>query len=259
MIIMKSILGDSNFSLVGGKVAKVTEGTGKAEGRLVSVELNDGLKIAFWDSENKKLASRVKMAKVKEGSYITVLGNLKDEKTMNAVNFRYSGVWKFSQANMEPTYCGVITNIAVEDGVYSITMDNDEVYTIRNKGTFRLAEFFESKNASVGDEFAFIANESKDCTNLCYNSEWYNVPSINALMGTVSFIDEGTSAYGSYVRVNVSIYNGAEKGFEKVYVYFDEPQIIDSIKQNLKPRTPSAFVGRMSKENTLKGYYYIVL
>ena len=271
MIIIKKILG-SNMSLVGGIVSHYAEGTGSATGKVVNIKLDDGMQIAFWNSDDmsKKLADRVKGAKVKVGSFISVLVTFRDEecKKANAINFKYNGEWNFQENEPTAEKSGIIMNIEEVNGSVIIQLDDETKVTFKNpeKG-YHFADRIKAK-AEVGVDID-IAFQNGEVSNFKIGDEWEIRRNISAIIGSVAFLDEGKTTKGTpYIRVNQSIYKGKNKDgvsqFDTAFVYFDSNQnrdMINSVREKLKPKTSCVLVcsknKNTEKDNVYSGYYFI--
>jgi hypothetical protein len=272
MIIIKKILGTS-MALVGGTVARYAEGTGNAAGKVVNIKLDDGIEIAFWngDDKTKKLADRVKAARVKHGSFISALVTFKDEecKKANAINFKYNGIWTFNEKAPTPTDSGIVMDMKESADEVVITLDNGKSISFTNpteKG-YRFADRIRGK-VSVGEEIE-VAMQNNAVTNFKVSDNWEISRSISAIIGNTAFLDEGhTSRGNAYVRVNQSIYQGKDdKGnssYDTAYIYFDNTQnadMINSVKEKIPPKTTNVIVCSKNqggdKDNVYTGYYFI--
>lgn len=272
MVIIKKILG-SSMALVGGIVSKYAEGTGNALGKVVNIKLDDGTEIAFWNSEDgtRKLAERVKAAHVKTGSFISALVTFKDSecKKANAINFKYNGIWTFTEKTPVATDSGVVMDIADNGNEVIVTLDTGKSIAFKNpedKG-YKFADRIRGK-VEIGDEIE-IAMQKDSVTNFKVGDNWEIMRSISAIIGNTAFLDEGHTTKGApYVRVNQSIYQGKDANgnnvFETAYVYFDNNQnadMINSVKEKIPPKTMSAIVCSKNqgtdKDNVYTGYYFV--
>lgn len=272
MVIIKKILG-SNMALVGGMVSRYAEGTGSALGKVVNIRLDDGIDIAFWNSEDKtkKLADRIKAAHVKVGSFISVLVTFKDDecKKATAINFKYNGVWTFNEKAPIATDSGAVMNLVDNGNEIVVTLDNGKDIYFKNpegKG-YRFADRLRGK-VEVGDEIEIVL-QNGEVVNFKVSDKWEIIRTISAIIGNVAFHDEGHTTRGSsYIRVNQSIYQGKDESgnsqYETAYVYFDNNQnadMIASVKEKIPPRTPCVIVCSKNqgtdKDNVYTGYYFI--
>lgn len=274
MVIIKKILG-SSMALVGGTVTRYAEGSGNALGKVVNIKLDDGIEIAFWnaDEKSKRLADRIKAANVKVGSFISALVTFKDEecKKANALNFKYNGIWTFTEKTPTPSESGIIMEMDASNDKVTVTLDTGKIIDFVNpkdKG-YRFADRIKTK-ASVGEEIE-IAMQNGNVTNFKIGDNWEIQRTLSAIIGNSAFLDEGKTSKGSpYIRVNQSIYQGKDKNgnnqYETAYVYFDNSQnmeMITSVREKLQPRTPNVIVCSKNqggdKDNVYTGYYFITL
>lgn len=274
MLIIKNILSRKGLSLVGGKIKTIAEGTGLAAGKVVNITLTDGTQIAFWDNETRQMASRLRLAKPKVGSFISVLAMFKDkdERKANAINFKYNGVWSFAEntASLKPTNEGNIVDVADVGGETRVTLDNRSVVSFKNleKG-YRFQDRLKELGPIVGKKLAIVENGGK-MTNFAIDGVWNIKKTIHAVIGNAAFIDESIAPDGSpRVKVNVSIFDHKEPDgtniYRNCYCYFDNnnsPNMVESVKEKVRQHSPIAIVGNKNpktEKETYTGFYFINL
>lgn len=273
MVIIKKILG-SNMSLVGGIVQRYADGIGLAVGKVVNIRLDDGTDIAFWNSDDgtRKLATRIKNANVKVGSFLSALVSFKDEecKKANAINFKYNGIWTFKEKLPTASKSGIIMDMSDNGNEVAITLDDGSNFSFKNpqgKG-YRFADRVRAR-AKIGYDID-IAVQNDAITNFKIGDNWEITRSISAIIGNVAFLDKGTTHRNTpYIRANMSIYNGRDKNgesnYETAYVYFDNSQnaeMISSVETKIPPKTPAVIVCSKNKpddetDNVYTGYYFM--
>ena len=269
--IINNILGRNGMRLVGGKIKSISEGTGLAAGKVVNLTLVDGTQIAFWNNESRQMASRIRLAKVKVGSFISVLAMFKEDNKANAINFKYNGVWDFTEniSSIKATTEGKIINIDTLADEVRVSLDNASVVSFKNieKG-YKFADRFNERKPAIGNTLS-VSEQSGKMMNFAIDGKWEITRSISAVIGNVAFIDESRTAKGDpRIKVNISIFDHkdaktGENFYRNCYVYFDNennPNMVDSVKQKLKKHTPVAIVGSKNPNNekeTYTGFYFI--
>lgn len=268
-VIINQVLGRENLRLVGGKIKSRTDGTGLAEGKVVNIKLEDGIEVAFWDNETRELASRVKKAGVKVGSFISILATFKEGKG-NAINFKYNGVWDFREdtASIKPTKSGLVVDVKEGNGFTTVTLDNGEKINFENieKG-IKFSDRIAGK-LKIGNEVA-IQYQNGKMTNFSIDGNWEITHTISAVIGSVAFIDETNDGDKQRVRLNISVYDHRDKAtgqniYRNVYVFFDNAnnaKMVESVKTKIKPRTQVAVVGKrtMKEKEIYTGFYFLNL
>ena len=275
MIIIKNINGTPRC-LIGGRVVRYAEGSGAALNRVVNIWLDDNTEVAFWNHDNRMLADRIKAMKVKVGSFISVLVTFKDDTfaKANAINFMYNGVWSFPRETPIPSSSGIVTEIHTEkENETTVILDNQKSITFKNPvaGTgYRFADRILSK-AVVGERLTVSEKDGAIANFKIGDGEWEIQNSVYAIIGKVSFMDEGTTPTKEpYIRLNQRIYQGRDKDglpiYAPAYTYFDDKRIagmIGRIKDNVKPSQNVAVVCRKNSsgniDNLYSGYYFVPL
>jgi hypothetical protein len=267
MVILKKIF-DTPFALVGGNITSIAEGVGQAQGRVVNISLDDGLKIAFWDSQNQKMCTRIKLASPKVGAFISVLVMFKDEEKRNAVavNFKYSGIWDFKQEEPTPTMSGKIMDIIDEGDAATVVLEDGRCSRFENveKG-YQMAKRLKKK-AKIDQNIDIFEKDGVGVNFKIDNNNWELAKSVSAIIGKTRFIDEGTSAGRPYIKTKVSFYNGKDQNgqakFENKNIYFTNDHnkdMIGSIREKIKPNSNVAIVGVQSSQDNYEGYFYFPL
>jgi hypothetical protein len=272
MVIIKDING-STRSLIAGKVVALTDGVGAAAGRVVNLKLDDGTDIAFWNDNEKNLGSRLKAMNVKVGSFISVLVTFRDEtrKKANAINFMYGGIWRFPRDIPTATTTGIVTDVVDNGQEVVVTLNGNEKIHFKNPvgQGYRFADRAR-KNNVMGTNMEVVV-ENGEVKNFKVNdNNWEIDNSIYAIIGKVSYIDEGTTPSNNpYVRINQSIYIGKSNGesnFAPAYTYFDNQrssEMLGTIKECVKPTDNVAVICRKNSskkdERQFTGFYFVPL
>jgi hypothetical protein len=271
MVIIKKVF-DTSFALVGGYIKQYKEGTGNAKGKVINITLDDGMEIAFWDSQfNKtaKLATRLKMANAKVNSFITVLVHIKDEtnKKAQAINFKYGGVWSFKEKTPVSTDSGFVMDITDDGETIAVMLDTGNQYIFENHSQgYKMADRARKK-VTVGDEIEVVADENNSVSNFKSGGEdWEILKNINAIVGKVSFVDEGFNgkAQKPYIEVKTGYCTGKDASgnylFESKSAYFNNDHnedMIGAVKEKLLPKTQAAIVCAETSKDNFDGYYFV--
>lgn len=171
---MRAIYQQDNLFLYAGVVTKDVRIVTKNDVTFAVVALKDRnedtIDIFFKNSEDKRLADRIKKAKVQTGSYISVLTvGEKDAKTATGLDFKYSGIWKFKgqdgKKNSTVIHGMACSGREVDKNTFSVSVpikyvENGEESTRWYEITFYNSDDGEYRNADIAKK---LLSEKTTC------------------------------------------------------------------------------------------------
>jgi hypothetical protein len=262
-MLIKNIL-NSQKCLVSGKIKDIVLPE-KNKGQLAIVNFEDNTSVFFWNNYTGNLKDRLINSNAKVGDTITVLTTPFAENKFNAINFKFSGEWTFTEEHPVSRH-GTIMDIFTEGDTSSVILESGDMIEFTNlENGYQFANRLISA-ANVGDKIAVTESDGK-VTNFKVRDKWEIEKSLTALVGQVAFIDHGTYANSEkpFVRINLSIYKGRDADgktiYDNKYVFFDNrmnENMLMSIEKKLKQKTKVVLVCGKSptKDDTYNGYFF---